>query len=104
MLASSSCMRRFIFALVRVEVDKVPEALHEQDEPGPHARCRLKIGRRSLGSVNTYCQCATGARTFCSTGRRIRPDCAVPPHGALRIAKAGSRAGCAGDGARPRVR
>jgi hypothetical protein len=32
-----------------------------------HARCRLKIGRRSLGSVNTYCRCATGASTFCST-------------------------------------
>jgi len=28
---------------------------------------RLKIGRRSLGSVSTYCRCGTAASTFCST-------------------------------------
>ena len=76
---------------MRVEVRQIPEGLHEQDQAGAGAGCRLgvrideqargdaaklaeprpapadRIGRSSRGRVNTYCRCGTGARTFCST-------------------------------------
>ena len=53
-----------------------------------HARRRLKIGRRSLGSVNTYCRCATGASTF-----SLDP-LAVQEHALLVTARVRSSVSC----------